>query len=150
MCGGFYSTAISVGFPLDLTCPLHIYSGLTESVTDVFPYITLAQRTQNCWLDLTTLPVSPNHSTLNQSLIFFFHIVITTGCNQFLTIYSVQISLHGFYHRRNSAGDLPHMHSTIHLLFADNFSAKTFHFVVLTKLSLSVDAESQSLGSDLM
>ena len=34
---------------------------------------------------LTTLPVSPNHATLNQSLIFFSHIVNTTGSHKYLS-----------------------------------------------------------------
>ena len=44
-------------------------------------------------VESTTLPVSPNHATFNQSLIFFTHYDITTGCYQNLRTFGNQRSL---------------------------------------------------------
>jgi TRAP-type C4-dicarboxylate transport system permease small subunit len=56
-------------------------------------YFKMRQRTHTKIVVLTTLPVSPNHSTLNQILIFFSHIVITTGCHQYLGRFGANHSL---------------------------------------------------------
>jgi hypothetical protein len=44
-------------------------------------------------VELPTLPVSPNRATLNQSMIFSSHIVITTGCYQYLSRFGTNPSL---------------------------------------------------------
>jgi hypothetical protein len=73
---------------------------------------------------LKTLPVSPNHATLNQSLIFFSHIVNTTGSHKYLSRFWRSHSLSVLAAAQLSRWAHINIINDQHHIFADNFCVK--------------------------
>jgi len=81
--------------------------------------------------------VSPNFATLNQSLIFFSHIVTTTGCYQYLSriVSNPYLSAHPFAAAQPTEQVTAHEWNQRPTLLADDFCV---HFILFCAVDKTV------------